>query len=113
MYPGRPCFPDWGLRIIRAAAPGKAIVRERGRLGRLPAIATIAWGALRGRALKIRPWRPGDRIAPFGMTGSKKLQDVFVDAKVPPERRAGIPVLCCGGRRDCLAARLPSPAAGL
>jgi tRNA(Ile)-lysidine synthase len=92
--PGETLLPDWGLRVVTAA--GKAIVRERGRVGRLPAIATISWGALKGRALNVRPWRPGDRIAPFGMTGSKKLQDVFVDAKVPPERRAGIPVLCCG-----------------
>ena len=27
------------------------------------------------------------------MTGTKKLQDLFVDAKVPREMRAGVPVL--------------------
>lgn len=92
--PGETLLPDWGLRVVTSA--GKQIVRERGRVGRWPARATVAWSALRGRALKIRPWRHGDRIAPFGMTGSRKLQDIFVDAKIPAEWRAGIPVLCCG-----------------
>lgn len=38
--------------------------------------------------LRIRSVRPGDRIVPLGMTGSKKLQDVFVDRKVPKPERA-------------------------
>ena len=33
--------------------------------------------------LLVRGVRPGDRIQPFGMTGHRKLQDVFVDRKVP------------------------------
>lgn len=44
--------------------------------------------ALEG-ALTARHWRPGDRFTPFGMKGSKKLQDYFVDAGVSvPERNA-------------------------
>ncbi|MEL6593095.1 MAG: tRNA lysidine(34) synthetase TilS [Bacteroidota bacterium] len=31
--------------------------------------------------LVIRPWQEGDRIKAFGMKGSKKLSDVFVDEK--------------------------------
>jgi tRNA(Ile)-lysidine synthase len=38
-------------------------------------------------ALVARNARPGDRVTPFGMTGSKKLQDVFVDKKIPKTRR--------------------------
>jgi tRNA(Ile)-lysidine synthase len=37
--------------------------------------------------LVVRPIRPGDRIRPMGLGGSKKLQDVLVDAKVPREVR--------------------------
>lgn len=33
--------------------------------------------------LVLRHRRHGDRIWPVGMTGSKKVQDILVDAKVP------------------------------
>lgn len=31
--------------------------------------------------LTLRPWQPGDRFQPFGMVGTKKLQDFFTDLK--------------------------------
>jgi len=43
--------------------------------------------------LVVRTWRPGDRMRPLGMTGSKKVQDIFVDAKVPKDRRASVPIV--------------------
>ena len=44
--------------------------------------------------LHLRSWRPGDRFAPGGMKGrSKKLQDYFVDLKVPAAQRRRIPIL--------------------
>lgn len=43
--------------------------------------------------LKLRRWRPGDRLQPQGFGGTKKLQDIFVDAKVPREQRSQIPLL--------------------
>jgi tRNA(Ile)-lysidine synthase len=33
--------------------------------------------------LSIRPWQPGDRFIPFGMTGFKKISDFLVDIKLP------------------------------
>lgn len=48
--------------------------------------------------LRLRGWRPGDRFRPLGMRGEKKLQDFFVDAKVPREERGRIPLLLAGGR---------------
>lgn len=36
---------------------------------------------------------PGDRFRPLGAPGSKKLQDLFVDRKVPRSRRDEIPIL--------------------
>jgi tRNA(Ile)-lysidine synthase len=44
--------------------------------------------------LAARSWREGDRIIPFGMAGSKKVHDVFVDEKIPASERAGIPIIC-------------------
>lgn len=44
--------------------------------------------------LMIRSWRAGDRFCPSGMKGrSKKLQDLFIDLKVPKEKRDRIPLL--------------------
>jgi len=44
-------------------------------------------------ALWVRGWLPGDRIQPMGMAGTKKVQDLFVDGKVPREERGSIPLL--------------------
>ncbi|MFO0707227.1 MAG: tRNA lysidine(34) synthetase TilS [Nitrospira sp.] len=44
--------------------------------------------------LMIRSWRAGDRFVPIGMKQcSKKLQDFFVDRKVPKAQRPLIPIL--------------------
>jgi tRNA(Ile)-lysidine synthase len=48
--------------------------------------------------ITLRAWRPGDRFRPLGMSGQKKLQDFFVDAKVPRPQRGRIPLLVTGGR---------------
>ncbi len=45
--------------------------------------------------LFVRSRRPGDRFQPAGMAGkSKKLQDYFVDEKVPRLKRDAVPLLC-------------------
>jgi tRNA(Ile)-lysidine synthase len=41
--------------------------------------------------LQIRTRRPGDYIVPFGMTGTKKIQDYFVDEKIKREDRDRVP----------------------
>ncbi len=47
--------------------------------------------------MKVRNWMPGDRIDPLGMKGKrKKVQDVFMDEKVPRLKRAKIPLLVDG-----------------
>ena len=64
-------------------------------VGALPAACEMSRAALAGRMLELRRWRAGDRIAPTGLNGhSRKLQDVFVTAKVPPSVRATLPILC-------------------
>jgi tRNA(Ile)-lysidine synthase len=44
--------------------------------------------------LTVRRRRPGDRFRPLGLGGEKKLQDLFVDAKVPRRRRDAVPLVC-------------------
>ncbi|WP_032123603.1 tRNA lysidine(34) synthetase TilS [Clostridium amazonitimonense] len=46
--------------------------------------------------LSIRYRKEGDRFIPYGMRGSKKLKDIFIDSKVPREERDNIPLICFG-----------------
>ncbi|SDS77861.1 tRNA(Ile)-lysidine synthase [Paenibacillaceae bacterium GAS479] len=44
--------------------------------------------------LRVRSRRDGDRMSPLGLNGTKKVQDMFVDAKVPPSLRPSVPLVC-------------------
>jgi tRNA(Ile)-lysidine synthase len=108
--PGTARFGDWE---VRAGADGEV---------------TLDAAAL-GAAVLLRPWKAGDRMRPAGLGGTKKLQDLFTDRKVPRADRHGIPVVEAdgeiawvpgvavgerfvatdGGRSVCLAARLARP----
>ena len=41
----------------------------------------------------IRYRKDGDRITPLGMKGSKKLKEIFIDMKIPKEKRDEIPLI--------------------
>lgn len=45
---------------------------------------------------RVRTFLPGDRIIPFGMSGRKKVKDIFIDQKIPLSERRRIPLLFCG-----------------
>lgn len=92
--PGETLLPEHGLRIITKWATG--IIRKRGaQVGHLPAAASLGAEALCHSPLYVRSWKAGDRIRPLGMSGSCKLQDLFVDQKVPRDSRDRIPVFEC------------------
>ena len=44
----------------------------------------------------IRNRKDGDKIKPLGMSGSKKLKDIFIDMKIPREHRDTIPIIQFG-----------------
>jgi tRNA(Ile)-lysidine synthase len=79
---------------------GLQAVREYDRLwlehGPLPLDGEIRWGEWLIRSdlagLKVRAWRPGDRLA----GRQKKIQDVFVDAKIPRSEREAWPLVVRG-----------------
>ncbi|MBE0428454.1 MAG: tRNA lysidine(34) synthetase TilS [Thermoleophilia bacterium] len=48
--------------------------------------------------LMVRSWLPGDRFRQLGLGGSKSVQDLFTDEKVPRPERKRIPVVVCGDR---------------
>lgn len=85
VVPGRTLISEIGRSIeTRRVSSDK---RPKNRLQ-----ATVDLSKLRGKLI-VRSWREGDRITPFGMTGSKKLQDLFVDLKVPQSQRWTIPIV--------------------
>jgi tRNA(Ile)-lysidine synthase len=46
--------------------------------------------------LTIRNFRRGDRFQPLGMTGHKKLKELFIENKIPLSVRANLPLLVLG-----------------
>lgn len=46
-----------------------------------------------GKPFVIRTWQKGDRMRPFGMRGSKKLSDIFSDAKIPLDAKHRTPIV--------------------
>jgi tRNA(Ile)-lysidine synthase len=77
--PGRVRFGDWEVEAL-LGTPGE--------------VAVTGVGA----SLTVRGWRDGDRMRPLGLGGSKSLQDLFTDRKVPRALRRSLPVLEAEGR---------------
>jgi tRNA(Ile)-lysidine synthase len=72
--------------------PGGRIVRSYDRLSTVPASHASTISAPPGYTLRV--WRPGDRMKPIRLKGrSRKLSDLYIDAKVPREQRLGARVL--------------------
>lgn len=92
--PGR--WVAWG--------PGRCSVRVRRatggaiRLGPRDPCREVLHAKVLEAPLRLRTWRPGDRFRPLGLHGRKKLQDFFVDAKVPRDERQRVPLLIAGDR---------------
>jgi tRNA(Ile)-lysidine synthase len=65
-----------------------AIERQRMFRRPTPAVGREFFDADKvGARIVLRHWRPGDRFQPIGMKSAVKLQDLFVNAKIPRERR--------------------------
>jgi tRNA(Ile)-lysidine synthase len=62
-----------------------------------PDRAVLDPASLGGR-LTVRSWREGDRMRPLGLDGSKSLQDLFTDRKVPRSLRHSLPVVTADER---------------
>jgi tRNA(Ile)-lysidine synthase len=88
IVPGSCRFGYWEVRAELLPGP----VEPAG-----PELATLDAGALGGE-LVVRSWRDGDRIRPLGMEGTKSLQDVFTDRKVPRSLRHRLPVVTSDDR---------------
>jgi tRNA(Ile)-lysidine synthase len=90
LAPGRPVRWRGGtLRAERRAAPPESLEVDDPRVAVLDAEAVDC-------PLTARPWRPGDRFQPLGMSATKLVSDLLTDAKVPPSERLLARVVCSG-----------------
>jgi len=88
------CLPHFSLTLEK----GTGWRKDHGRgVGILPAEASFDAGKVGDAPIEVRSFEPGDRIAPLGMEGSRKLQDIFTDQKIPRAQRSAIPVVVCRG----------------
>jgi len=83
--PGHIWVAEAGASVT--AAPGEVTIDPGD-------IASTAIAAPRaGAGLWVRNWQAGDSMRPVGLGGSKKLQDLFVDRKVPRAARHSLPLV--------------------
>ncbi|MFQ5353305.1 MAG: tRNA lysidine(34) synthetase TilS [Thermodesulfobacteriota bacterium] len=90
---------------VRLSVPGSTVIKGVGTLKATlleapPAhfkkgAAYFDFSSIKG-ALKARSLAPGDRIIPLGMSGHRKVKDIFIDEKITPAGRAKIPIVCLG-----------------
>lgn len=89
-----PPIPATSLPVPGTARAGPwaiAVTPAEGASPADPYTLDVAAGAA-AEGLIVRSRRPGDRIRLPG--GTRKVQDVLVDAKVPREERDAVPLLC-------------------
>lgn len=80
--------------------PAKLLVPGSARFGDWEVSASIGDGGEAlvaakplGVSLTVRAWNEGDRMRPAGLGGTKTLQDLFTDKKVPRALRHSLPVV--------------------
>jgi tRNA(Ile)-lysidine synthase len=88
--PGRYALPDGRVITVRLTAPPErweSVSSFRAYFD--PGNVPFPW--------TVRTFRPGDCFRPFGMTGTRKVKDFFIDRKIPLPVRRRIPLLFSAG----------------
>jgi tRNA(Ile)-lysidine synthase len=88
--PGQVDIPTLGLRLV-----ADVLERKEGRLEMEPEWVYTDFERLH-LPLTVRFPQPGDRFYPLGAPGRKKLQDFFIDSKIPRSERSFIPLMVSG-----------------
>ena len=88
--PGEIDLPEAAGRLTASPTTLEAL-GGMSKVKHLPQGQAVAAG-LEG-PLVVRAWKPGDAMHVLGLSGRKKVQDLFVDRKVPRERRHMVPVV--------------------
>lgn len=89
--PGATEVPEADCMIIASVGCGQNVnPHDRNRF-----IKYFDYDRIKGN-LFVRNRREGDYIVPLGMTGRKKIKELFIDDKIPRFERNGIPLIACG-----------------
>lgn len=85
--PGEVVYGDWVLGAVVEDVPAHG--------GAQVGAEHVVWcdAEAAGARLEVRGRRAGDRLRPLGMEGTKKLQDLLVDRKLPRSERDSLPIV--------------------
>jgi len=86
--PGAVSIDEAGVTLAASFEPGVEVGELHGASDR----AVLQASAVE-LPLLVRSRRPGDRLQPIGAPGRRKLQDLFVDRRVPRQDRDRVPVV--------------------
>ena len=95
--PGEVTVVEAGQAVVAEVAPSLDAVPNHA-VTRSGVTAIVQLERCAG-GLVVRNRRPGDTFRPLGLGGRKKLQDVFVDRKVPRSARDRVPLVVDGADR--------------
>ncbi|QBG48870.1 tRNA lysidine(34) synthetase TilS [Verrucomicrobia bacterium S94] len=84
---------SWQLTV----KAGTGWKKDQSRIGDPVAEASVCARKAGKRKITVRSVQPGDRMTPLGMQGSRKLQDILTDLKIPRAQRKMLPVAVCEG----------------
>src|SRR5439155_27315418 len=90
--PGEVVLPRTGCRVSAESRPAGGESAEGRAAPGVRSIVRVRGDLLQG-SLAVRNRRPGDSFRPVGLGGRKKLQDFFVDKKVPRGERDAVPLV--------------------
>lgn len=89
--PGSAAFRDAGLRVTAELLKREELRERVDALG--DDAAYFDWDAIRP-PIVVRGRRPGDRLRPFGMDGTKSLKELMIDSKIAASFRDAVPLVC-------------------
>jgi tRNA(Ile)-lysidine synthase len=91
--PGEIDVPEWGglIRAVITTNPDDPWVEQ----GNNVALFDLDYFH---SSLEVRNRRDGDRISPRGLNGTKKVKDMFINAKIPKYERHSIPLILYEGK---------------
>lgn len=90
IIPGRTYIPEINGFIEAKVCDINSGYRDDTRL-----VKSFDYDKIKG-SLSVRSRAEGDYIVPLGMTGKKKIKELFIDCKVPRDERDSIPLISSG-----------------
>jgi tRNA(Ile)-lysidine synthase len=85
-------IPEAGCRLQFTIAPRAGIEMRK------KAVDNVEWFDMDSVEfpLTVRNHRPGDRLWPYGLLGSQKVNKIFIDRKIPRCQRSRVPIVTQG-----------------